>query len=190
MELKFRILIAVMVSVLSSVAARANEAAKPAAESSKSEVSPWNETLNQVRALKAQRGQALSNLNKVRDEMRHLKENSSQMKAKAAEYAKLYREYREVSQEYNQQLAILKYRYPDRLAKEQNRQYQTVEIESESELAQKLDLDSRLSNTVHRSRQQYADRSQEKQKSAVPSKTVVPEGPLTIREDEAILLSK
>lgn len=161
-----------------------------AKEDSKSEVTPWNETLTQVRALKAQRGQALSNLNKVRDEMRHLKENSPQMKAKGAEYAKLYKEYREVSQEYNQQLAILKYRFPDRLAKEQNRQYQTVEIESETELAQKLDLDSRLSATMQRSRDQYADRSQEKQRSPVPSKTLNPEGPQTIREEEAILLSK
>lgn len=178
-----------LVFALQTNAALANEAAPPQ-EASKSEVTPWNETLTQVRALKAKRGQALSNMNKVRDEMRHLKDNTPGMKAKAAEYAKLYNEYREVSQEYNQQLAILKYRFPDRLAKEQNRHYQMVEIESEAELAQKLDLDSRLSNTVHRSREQYADRSQEKQKSAVPSKSAVPDGPTTIREEEAILLSK
>lgn len=161
-----------------------------AAKDSKGDVSPWNETLTQVRALKAKRGQALSNLNKVRQDMRQMKENTPEMKSQLKEYAKLYKEYREISEEYNQQLAILKYRFPDRLAKDQNRQYQTVEIESETELAQKMDLDQRLSNTVHRSRQQYADRSQEKQKTAVPSTVKVPEGPLTIREDEAILLSK
>lgn len=169
----------------------ANEAAPPAAaKAEKNDSAPWQETLAQVRALKAQRGQALSNLNKVRQDMRHLKEGSQELKNQLAEYAKLYKEYREISTDYNQQLSILKYRYPDRLAKDQNRQYQTVEIESESELAQKLDLDSRLTNTVNKSRQQYADRSQEKQKSAVPSTRKNPEGPVTIREEEAILLSK
>ncbi len=156
----------------------------------KDPVNPWTETLNQVRALKGKRGQALSNLNKVRLDMRGLKEGSLELKAELANYAKLYKEYREISQEYNQQLSILKYRYPDRLAKDQNRQYQTVEIESESELAEKLDLDQRLTNTVTKSRQQYADRSQEKQKTPVPTVKKPPEGPMTIREEEAILLSK
>lgn len=168
----------------------ANEAPPAKEVSAKSEQSPWMETLNQVRALKAKRGQVLSNMNKIRLEMKHLKEGSRELKVQAAAYAKEYKEYREISQDYNQQLAILKYRYPDRLAKDQNRQYQTVEIESESELAQKLDLDSRLTNTVNASRQQFADRSQEKQKTAIPSVKKSPEGPLTIREEEAILLSK
>lgn len=158
--------------------------------SSGNENNPWNETLTQVRALKGSRGQALSNLNKVRSDMKGLKEGSPQMKEKLAEYAKLYKAYRAASQEYNQQLAILKYRFPDRLAKEPNRLYQPVEIENEAELAQKLDLDQRLTNAVTKSREQYADRSLEKVNAKSPVIKKAAEGPLTIREEEAVLLSK
>lgn len=158
--------------------------------SSGNENNPWNETLTQVRALKGSRGQALSNLNKVRSDMKGLKEGSPQMKEKLAEYAKLYKAYRAASQEYNQQLAILKYRFPDRLAKEPNRLYQPVEIEDEAELAQKLDLDQRLTNAVTKSREQYADRSVEKVNAKNPVIKKAAEGPLTIREEEAVLLSK
>lgn len=151
---------------------------------------PWQETLEQVRALKAQRGQILSSLNKVAGEKRGLKEGSPQLKAKLAEYAKLYKEYHEVSRDYNQYLSILKYRYPDRLAKDPIRHYQPVEIETEAELGRKLDLDQRLSSALKKTRKVFSEPEAGTPVEAPRAPAQAPEGPTTIREEEPILLSK
>lgn len=116
---------------------------------------PWNEVQSRMLVYKGQRQQLMGDMKKLREEQQHLKMGTPAMKAKGEEIVKKYKEYRELTEEYNKLLVILRYRYPERLAKEALKVHKPEEVPSLEELEQQLDLDARLNQTMSRAREQY-----------------------------------
>ncbi|MBX3016887.1 MAG: hypothetical protein KF767_03280 [Bdellovibrionaceae bacterium] len=135
--------------------ADAHGAAPAAGTATATEAPPWAEVQSRMLVYKGQRQQLMSEMTKLREEQQHLKMGTAAMKAKGQEIVKKYKEYREHTEEYNKLLVQLRYRYPERLAKEALKVHKTEEVPSLEELEQQMDLDARLTQSLSRARQQY-----------------------------------
>lgn len=116
----------------------------------------WTDVQSRMLVYKGQRQQLMAEMKKLREEQQHLKMGTLAMKAKAEEIVKKYKEYREQTEEYNKLLIQLRYRFPERLAKEALKVHKPEEVPSLEDLEHQIDLDSRLTQSMSRARQQYA----------------------------------
>lgn len=153
---------------------------------------PWVTLQNQVLTLRTRRAQLLQNMAAIKSEKTKNKENSVQVKEKMEELTKLYKEYREVTEEYNKLLVVLKYRFPERLAKDEEREYKPIEIESLEKLEEELNIDSRLTRVYRKAQSQY--QTPEQRRPAAETVPLGEGGPTpersTIREQDPLLISK
>lgn len=167
--------------------AHANEApAAPAAGS----VAPWAEVQSRMLGYKGQRNQLLATMKKLKEEQAHLPLGSQAMKQKSTEIVKAYKEYKDATEEYNRLLVILKYRYPERLAKEALQVNHAEEVPSLEQLEADLDLDGRLNRGLNKARQQYGSSSSQEGRQPSSAGPAADEEIKTIREQDPILLSK
>lgn len=171
----------------------ANEAPAPAKEGGGAAAAPaekpWVNLQNQVLSLKTKRLQLLQNMSAIREEKSHHKESPSQLKAKMDELVKAYNEYREVTEEYNKLLVILKYRFPERLAKEDAREYKPIEVESLESMTEQLDIEGRLTKVYQKAQSQYGNPSERNPASAPKTEKAAPKSS-TIREQNPILINQ
>lgn len=175
------------------------EKPKAAANSAPGGEKAWVNIQNQVLVLKTRRMQLMQNMQALKDQTKkHTgkgKDDPRQIKDEVDNLVKFYKEYKEVTEEYNKLLVVLKYRFPERLAKEEEREYKAVEVESLEELEQKLDIDGRLTKVYKKAQSQYRPQS-EKREPAAEKPNLPPakdsSGPRgnTIREQDPILMSQ
>lgn len=118
---------------------------------------PWSETQSRMLVYKGQRQQLMSEMKKLHEDQQHVKMGTPEMKRMGQEIAKKYKEYREITEEYNKLLTILRYRFPERLAKEALKIHQTEEVPSLEDLEHQMDLDARLTQTLMKAREQYGN---------------------------------
>lgn len=150
---------------------------------------PWVGLQNQVLTLKTRRLQLLQNMTAIREEKSQRKESSAEIKGKVDEMAKIYKEYKEVTEEYNKLLIVLKYRFPERLAKEDERDYKPIEVESLDKMSEQLDIESRLTKVYQKAQSQYGSETERKPASTLPSEKKE-QGGSTIREQNPLLLNQ
>lgn len=155
-------------------------------------VAPWAETQSRMLNYKGQRQALMGDMRKLREEQMTLKMGSVGMKTKAAELSKKYKEYKEMTEEYNKLLMILRYRFPERLAKETLKTHTPEEVPTLEELEVQLDLDARLNNTLNRARQQYggAEETKARKPSSVDYPGTSEEIAPSLRELPPVKLSK
>lgn len=163
---------------------------------------PWVNLQNQVLVLKTKRMQLMQNMAAIKEASAahggggrgggtHGKQDSKHVKEEIDSLVKLYKEYKEVTEEYNKSLVILKYRFPERLAKEDEREYKPMEVESLEALESQMDIETRLSKVYKKAQSQYSapkDRVPASEKATSPKAEKI-EGN-TIREQNPILLSQ
>lgn len=116
---------------------------------------PWTEVQMRMLVYKGQRQQLMNDMKALREEQNHLKMGTIEMKNKGIEIVKKYKEYRELTEEYNKLLVQLRYRFPERLAKEALKIHRTEEVPDLDELTTQMDLDARLSISLNRARELY-----------------------------------
>lgn len=156
--------------VLATLSARANEGGGEAApapashgggggsgSAEKSEPKPWAEVQARMLVYKGQRQQMISDMKKIVEEKRHLKMGSAAMSEKAKELVTLHKQYKETTEEYNKLLFTLRYRFPERLTKNELKDQHTEEVLPLEQMETQMDLDSRLTQIVERARDQYPD---------------------------------
>lgn len=189
--LKLATVLSVLIFGLSSVAQEASSAAGGD--------KPWVNLQNQVLVLKTRRMQLMQNMAalkaKTKSHSGKGKDDPRQIKAEVDDLVKTYKEYKEVTEEYNKLLVVLKYRYPERLAKEEEREYKPLEVESLPDLEAQMDIEARLSKVLKKAQSQYNPSTKEREPAAekpnLPgaAKEAGPRGN-TIREQDPILLSQ
>lgn len=153
---------------------------------------PWTEVQTRMLVYKGQRQQLMGEMAKIRAEQRHLKMGTMLMKQKGAELVKLHKEYKELTEEYNKLLAILRYRFPERMAKEVLKVNKPEEVPDLEEFEHQMDLDARLKKTIEKARGQYGSEDAPIEGNRKPSSVEAPmdESEKTIREDAPILMRK
>jgi outer membrane murein-binding lipoprotein Lpp len=150
---------------------------------------PWVQVQNRVLTLRTQRMQLLQKMADLRQEKTQTQETPAQVKAKMDELVSLYKEYREATNDYNKQLVVLKYRYPEQLAKEDARDYKQVEVESLEQLEGQLDIEGHLSKVYNKAQSQYRAPQERAPYSPLFPDKRGPGNDTTIREKDPILLS-
>jgi hypothetical protein len=146
-----------LLSVLFSTCVFAADAPKPEeAPATAGPAAPWAETQTRMLVYKSQRQQLMGEMKSLRAEQNQLKMGTPDMKNKGIEIVTKYKEYREITEEYNKLLVLLRYRYPERLAKEALKNHKTEEVPELDELTTQMDLDARLSISVNRARSLYS----------------------------------
>ena len=93
-------------------------------------------------------------LQRMIEEKDKLKENSPEVKVKLNDILKEYAELQRLNEEYEKQLNILKYRFPERNAKTAKK-YDRFEVKSIIEMEQALGIDGKLSRNMQKMRAQY-----------------------------------
>lgn len=176
---KFAVLICVF-SIL-TVPAFANEHEAPAASEEKKEeggghgggkaevvtpVSPWVEAENKVQELSSRIASKRSQIENLIAEKQHVDENSPQVKVIVTSLLKEHKELSGLVEDYEKNLNLLKYRFPERSAKT-NRLYQKIEMQSLDEIENEMGIDGKLSRNLQRMRQHYG--TQAPSKARVPS---------------------
>ncbi len=196
-----RVAVSFFLPLTLSLALQANEAAAPAKPKAPASTTaggdkPWVNIQNQVLVLKTRRMQLKQNMAALKDHGAHpgrkAKPDSKHIKEEVDSLVKLYKEYKEVTEEYNKLLVVLKYRYPERLAKEEAREYKAVEVESLEALEAQLDIEGRLSKVYKKAQTQYSPPKERQPASVEPLMPKKENGPggNTIREQDPILLSQ
>jgi chromosome segregation ATPase len=138
------------------------ESAKPAEESKeskgkgnlKSTLPPWVELENKVQELQSKIRSKQGNLNALIAEKNHLANNSSELKNLIKQIVKEHEELRKFAADYEKNVNLLRYRFPERNAKA-DRTYDRIEINSVEEMEQALGVDGKLNRNLKRMRNHY-----------------------------------
>lgn len=170
---------------------------KPEAASGPGGDKAWVTLQNQVLVLSTRRKQLQQNMEALKDQTRHHngkgKEDPRHIKAEVDQLVKLYKEYKEVTEEYNKLIVVLKYRFPERLAKDEAREYKPVEVESLEEMEAKMDIEGRLNRAYKKAQSQYSpvkERAPSSEKPNLPPSKDASPREKTIREQDPLLLSQ
>ena len=190
--MNLKVMLVSLCAILAIPFANANEGAKPAA--AVEEPKPWLEVQAMVSGLKTKRQQLMQSFTSTAHSKEHMKPNSAEFKAANAELVKIHKELKTVTEDYNKQLIILKYRFPERLAKQDKRSYETFEVPELKELEAQVDLDSRLTQSLKAARGQFGRPAPAAADGRAPS-SVAPLLPVadeikTLREEDAPLFRK
>jgi hypothetical protein len=155
----------------------ANEAPPPAAEGKKAQTSvggkggdkglpPWFQTEARIGELVAKVKAKEDSLEKLIQVKKSLKEGAPQTKSTIEQIVKEHKELEELVGEYNKNLNLLKYRFPERGMK-MERNYKKKEVQSVDNIEQAIGIDTKLSRSLNKARTQFGsspDSSKEKSK--------------------------
>lgn len=184
-----RILILIVFSLVTTLAS-ANDHEAPAEEGhgeAKAEaapaahpvnLTPWVEVEAKIQELSAKVKTKQANLIKLFEEKNHLANNSPELKVKVQEIVKEHAEMRSLAAEYDKQLNLLKYRFPERNAKAA-RKYDRFEIKSVDDMEQAMGVDGKLTRNLRKVRSQYRTQKRDMASEAVGEVT-----PTTLKKQE------
>lgn len=114
----------------------------------------WMEIEAKIQELAAKVKSKNENIEKMIEEKNHFPEHSSELKNLIKEIVKEHVEMEKLSQEYDKQVSILKYRFPERNAKK-DRKYEKLQIKSVEEIEKAVGIDAKLMKAMRRARSQY-----------------------------------
>ena len=120
----------------------------------KSSKTPWIEIENKIVELSSKVKSKESNITKLLEEKDHLPANSPEIKTLLNSIVKEHAEMRTLAEEYQRNLSILKYRFPERNAKAE-RKYERIEVKSIEEMEQAVGVDGKLNRNLKRMRAQF-----------------------------------
>lgn len=170
-------------------------ASSPAAESPAAPASggekPWVEVQNRVAALSAKNRQMYDQL---QDLIRTKKAGATpaRMLELDKEIDRVYKQWRENSEELKRQNAIFKYRFPERAAQNPDRHYDVNEVQSLDEIEEQVGLDGKLQRNLRRMRGQYGTPAKipKTDPGVVVEKKEKSDSEKSIREAESPILRK
>ncbi len=139
-----------------SEAGKASDAPKEseAKGGTKSTLPGWVELENKIQETQSKMRSKQGNINSLIVEKNRLANNTSELKNIIKEIVKEHAELRKLSEEYDKNINLLKYRFPERNAKA-DRTYDRVEVKSIDEMEQSLGVDGKLNRNLKRMRSHY-----------------------------------
>lgn len=162
----------------------------------RSSLAPWVELENKVQELNSKIKSKQNNINTLIEEKNHLANNSSELKNHIKQIVKEHKELQKLVDDYEKNKNILKYRFPERNAKD-NRKYDRIVVQSIEEMEQALGVDGKLNRNLKRMRTHFktkASASPEEAKKTVSGSTIPAQDPIkaepSIEESGSIILQK
>lgn len=152
---------------------------------------PWVLLQNQMLILRTKRIQLMQKIASLKAESKQqssTKETPAQAKRQMDDLSKTYAEYKQVTEEYNKLVVALKYRYPERLSREDTSKLKAETVESLENLEAQIDIDARLTKAYKKARTQYVP--QERAPAAAAQEAQQKKTGDTIRDQEPILYSR
>jgi hypothetical protein len=134
-------------------------------EEPKSTLAPWVPIENKIQELHSKIKSKESNISKLIEEKNHMENNSPHLKSTVKEIVKEHKEMERLIDEYQKNVSLLKYRFPERNAKS-GRTYERFEVQSIEEMEKAVGIDGKLNRNLKRMRSQYKS----EEKSADPRK--------------------
>ncbi len=132
----------------------------------KSSLSPWMPIENKIIELEGKIKSKRENITSLIQHKNSLPPNSPELKGLIKEIVKQHKEFREMTEELEKKLTILKYRYPERNSK-RKQVYQRVEVKSVEDMEEVLGVDGKLNRNMKRMRSHF--KPEEKQAAAPES---------------------
>ncbi len=155
-------------------------------------LAPWVEVENKIQELYSKIKSKESTVTHLLEEKDHLPNNSPQLQHAVKEIVSEHKELRRLIEEYQKQVSILKYRFPERNAK-QVRNYERFEVKSIDEMEQALGIDGKLSRNMKKMRRQYKPNEPEPEHHREPAsahQVKAPKKQQSIEEAGSIILQK
>ena len=134
--------------------AEGKETAKEGGKEGESALAPWVDVENKIQELSAKVKSKESNIEKLLEEKNHLDNDSPELKTAMKEVLKEHAEMRKLAEEYDRNVSLLKYRFPERNAKA-GRKYDRIEVKSVDEIEQAMSVDGKLNRNMKRMRSQF-----------------------------------
>lgn len=152
---------------------------------------PWAELETRIQTLEAKIQSKKQSLKTLIEEKEHLSEKSPHLKKITQEIGRTDRELRELLDEYEKNLTILKYRFPERHAKG-GRKYDRNDTPKVDDLEKAIGLDGKLNKSIKKMRSQYPAPPHLKKASEPERKKIDSEKPSpgSIEEAPPILMKK
>ena len=192
------ILSLVIFSGICGHAEEAHEAAKPSETKEgegkgaiKSNLPGWVELENKIQETQSKMRSKQANINSLIVEKNRLADNTSELKNVVKDIVKEHAELRKLGEEYDKNVNLLKYRFPERNAKS-NRTYDRIEVKSIDEMEQSLGVDGKLNRNLKQMRTHYHLRppvEPKEQSKSKPSKKT-PSADPSIEDSGSVLLQK
>jgi hypothetical protein len=120
----------------------------------KTVMAPWVEVENKIQELYSKIKSKESIVKELLEEKDHLPNNSPQLQHAVKQVVVEHKELRRLVEEYQKQVSILKYRFPERNAK-QVRSYERFEVKTIDEMEAALGIDGKLTRNMKKMRRQY-----------------------------------
>jgi hypothetical protein len=139
-----------------SLAAEEKEEKKGAEGGEKRDIPEWVDVEVRFNAINAKIQNKKENITRLIEEKKELPPNSPRLKSLIDEMVTEHREMEALSKEYDKQITIYKYRFPERGAKE-HRKYEPSEVKSLDQMEKELSIDGRLNRNMDKVRSQYSD---------------------------------
>ncbi|MGZ5279917.1 MAG: hypothetical protein ACXWC9_08245 [Pseudobdellovibrionaceae bacterium] len=117
-------------------------------------IAPWLEVENKIQELYSKIKSKEELVLHLLEEKDHLPNNSPQLQQTVRDIVLAHKELRRLVEDYQKNLSILKYRFPERNAKHE-RNYQRFEVKSIDDMEQALGIDGKLSRNMKKMRGQY-----------------------------------
>ena len=136
----------------------------------------WVEVEMKINAITSKMQLKKENLAKLVEEKHALPANSPKIKETVDAMVQTHKELESLTAEYNQQVTLYKYRFPERGAKE-HRNYERTQLKPLDQMEKELSIDDRLHRNMKTIRSQYGV-----EKPAVPSANAASEKPTEHKE--------
>lgn len=153
---------------------------------------PWIAIEAKIQELSSRIKSKEESMRKLLEEKNHLSENSPHVKETLKQILKEHGELKSMAEEYQKNVSMLNYRFPERNAKS-GRSYDRIEVKSVSEMEQAMGMDGKLNRNLQKMRTQYGSApkqvSKEPKAPAPVKKTVSPAAP-SIEDEGAIIINK
>jgi hypothetical protein len=154
--MKWILLLALSFSLyFSSIRALAGEGKEESGEKGEKKSQPeWVDVEMKINAIASKMQVRKENLAKLVEEKHKLPANSPKIKETVDEMVQTHKELESLTQDYNQQVTLYKYRFPERGAKE-HRNYERTQVKPLDQMEKELSIDDRLHRNMKTIRSQY-----------------------------------
>jgi hypothetical protein len=157
----------------------------------KTTMAPWLEVENKIQEYYSKIKSKESIVKELLEEKDHLPNNSPQLQHVVKQVVVEHKEMRRLIEEYQKQVSILKYRFPERNAKNA-RSYERFEVKSIDEMEAAIGIDGKLTRNMKKLRRQYKPEEVqvESRQPATATQVKAPKKEPSIEEAGSIILQK
>lgn len=125
-----------------------------------STLAPWVEVENRIQTLQSKIQIKEENIKHLLEEKEHLAPNSPKLKGVLKELVSNHKELRQFAEEYDKQVTILKYRFPERNSNKE-RKYERIEVGPIEDLEKSLGIEGKMDKSLKKMRSQYPGKANE-----------------------------